>query len=94
MGLSHSGIPDTTYQSVDRAEKAEPEIGIPGSVPCEAASSLTAKQGVDLQDTAGLNSADEEERAKQEEAATKAQAAFRGYLVITDCFLYRFLDGE
>lgn len=87
LGLNHPVISDTTYQSVDRgAENIESIKGVPGDA-CDPATSIPAKQGVALLETTVLSPADDEERVRQEEAATKAQAAFRGYLVIINCLV-------
>lgn len=81
-------ISDTTYQSIDRGgENVESEKGVPGDA-FDPATSTPAKQDVALLETTVLSPADDEDRPRQEEAATKAQAAFRGYLVVTNCLLF------
>ncbi|XP_022858195.1 protein IQ-DOMAIN 31-like isoform X2 [Olea europaea var. sylvestris] len=72
---------DLPNQVTDRGRNnVEFEKGTTAGAPCDDADFLTANQGVDTQSTLDLNSIDTAELRRQEEAATKAQAAFRGYL--------------
>lgn len=47
-----------------------------------------ATQSGDAQRSTNLGSLNESERIRLEQAATTAQAAFRGYLVIFSCFIF------
>ncbi|KAL3525957.1 hypothetical protein ACH5RR_014329 [Cinchona calisaya] len=81
LDVSPPLISVTSYQSIDRVgDRGDPENVVPGALQCEEAASFPPMLGVDLFDAAGLNPVDNAEREKQEQAATKAQAAFRGYL--------------
>lgn len=86
---------DLPNQVTDRGRNnVEFEKGTTAGAPCDGADFLTANQGVDTQSTLDLNSIDTAELRRQEEAATKAQAAFRGYLVICSCKLTRTSSHE
>ncbi|KAA8548003.1 hypothetical protein F0562_004432 [Nyssa sinensis] len=68
-------------QTIGRSgENAEFKKGTAADLACDAVVSLPKKQGADIEATMGLNSALNAEITRQEQAATKAQAAFRGYL--------------
>ena len=87
LDVSPPVISDTSYQSTDGVgDRRDPEKGVPGGLQDQVASSFPPQLGVDLLDSTGLDPADNVERERQEQAATKAQAAFRGYLVIFHCF--------
>lgn len=68
--------PQTTYRS---DENTELERGISASLSFDAVS-LPANQGADTEGVVVLNSANNAELIRQDQAATKAQAAVRGYL--------------
>ncbi|KAL2532120.1 Protein IQ-DOMAIN 31 [Abeliophyllum distichum] len=73
--------PEEDLSVTDRGpNNVEFEKGTTAGVPCENAALLPVDQGVDAQSTLELNSIDTAELRRQEEAAVKAQAAFRGYL--------------
>ncbi|XP_043704674.1 protein IQ-DOMAIN 31-like isoform X4 [Telopea speciosissima] len=55
------------------------EKGVPSNLQCDA-EVLPGNQDPDSHRTAGPEAANDPERVRQEQAATKAQAAFRGYL--------------
>ncbi|XP_027075524.1 protein IQ-DOMAIN 31 [Coffea arabica] len=81
LDVSPPVISDTSYQSTDGVgDRRDPEKGVPGGLQGQVASSFPPQLGVDLLDSTGLDPADNVERERQEQAATKAQAAFRGYL--------------
>lgn len=73
--------PQTTYRS---DENTELERGISANLSCDAVL-LPGIQGTDTEGVMVLNSANNSEIIRQEQAATKAQAAVRGYLVICLC---------
>uniref|UniRef100_A0A5B7AVM4 DUF4005 domain-containing protein n=1 Tax=Davidia involucrata TaxID=16924 RepID=A0A5B7AVM4_DAVIN len=74
-------ISEFAPQITDRSgENAEFEKGTAANLAFDAVVSLPGKQGADIEATMGLNSAHNAEITRQEQAATKAQAAFRGYL--------------
>lgn len=77
--------PQTTYRS---DENTELERGISASLSFDAVS-LPANQGADTEGVVVLNSANNAELIRQDQAATKAQAAVRGYLVICFCLHIR-----
>ncbi|CAI9780662.1 unnamed protein product [Fraxinus pennsylvanica] len=72
---------DLSSQVTDRGpNNVEFEKGTIAGAPCDNADVLTVNQGVGAQSTLDLISIDTAELRRQGEAATKAQAAFRGYL--------------
>lgn len=76
-------VSDLPYQATDRgAENPEYDKGTPANLPCETAALAHIDQSLGLQGIVGPNSSDDAEIRRQEQAATKAQAAFRGYMVM------------
>lgn len=71
--------PQTTHRSV---ENTELERCTSDNLSCGVAF-LPGKQGADTEGDERLISANNREILQQEQAATKAQAAFRGYMVIS-----------
>lgn len=73
---------DPTPQTTDKGrDQTEIERGV-ANLPSSEVTLLSGVQGADGQGTIVLNSADSDELNRQQQAATKVQAAFRGYLVI------------
>ncbi|KAF8399431.1 hypothetical protein HHK36_015296 [Tetracentron sinense] len=73
-------ISHPTPGTTDRGGNSELENGLASSLPCDGVVLLSVNQNADTQGTTGLRSPNDPERIRQEQAATKAQAAFRGYL--------------
>lgn len=78
--ISHLA-PGVTDRNVGNPEL---DKGVPSNLPCDR-EVLPRNQGTDIQGIAGSDAPNDAERIKQEHAATKAQAAIRGYLVIFSC---------
>lgn len=76
-------IPDSSSHNIDRGEeKTELDKGTTTGLPGDSVVLSSVAQGVDSQLTLGTVSVDDAELQRQDKAATKAQAVFRGYLVI------------
>lgn len=79
LAANPSVISDVALHTSNRIEENS-EKGVTVNLAHDAVVSIPGKQGACTEGTTGLDSADSAEIAKQEQAATKAQAAFRGYL--------------
>lgn len=76
-----SSVISDPFQLTERGtESMELENGISGSQ-CDAIAVAHVDQGVDSQSNDELVPVSDDEMRKQDQAATKTQAAFRGYLV-------------
>jgi hypothetical protein len=84
LAANPSVISDVALHTSNRIEENS-EKGVTVNLAHDAVVSIPGKQGACTEGTTGLDSADSAEIAKQEQAATKAQAAFRGYLVSFSC---------
>ncbi|XP_031108330.1 protein IQ-DOMAIN 31-like isoform X1 [Ipomoea triloba] len=74
-------IPDSSSHNINRGEeKTELDKGTTTGLPGDSVVLSSVAQGVDSQLTLGTVSVDDAELQRQEQAATKAQAVFRGYL--------------
>lgn len=81
LSLNHSAVGDTPSQKTDACnDKAESDKSILGSVPSETDVLLVAEEPIEFPDKIALSSVNNEETRRLEQAAIKAQAAFRGYL--------------
>lgn len=81
MAANPSVISDVVLHTSDRIEENS-ERKVISSLSQDVVVLLPEKQAVVIEGTTGLAPADIMEFTRQEQAATKAQAAFRGYLVI------------
>lgn len=74
------------FHTTDRSgENSGLEKGTTGNLPHDAGASLPQSQAADTKGTMGLGSPNNAEMHREEQAATKVQAALRGYLVIFSC---------
>lgn len=80
LSANPSVVSDVALHTLNRIEEKS-EIGVTANLPHDAVVSMPAKQGAHTEGTMGLDSAGSAEITRQEQAATKAQAAFKGYLV-------------
>ncbi|XP_009776751.1 protein IQ-DOMAIN 31-like isoform X4 [Nicotiana sylvestris] len=72
--------PNPPIQNVDRGSETAVEKGTSIGITCDSAALSSVIQDIESQVTNGALSADDAELKRLEQAATKAQAAFRGYL--------------
>ncbi|OIT34158.1 PREDICTED: protein IQ-DOMAIN 31-like [Nicotiana attenuata] len=72
--------PNPPIQNVDRGSETAVEKGTSIGIICDSAALSSVIQDIESQVTNGALSADDAEFKRLEQAATKAQAAFRGYL--------------
>ncbi|KAM3761669.1 hypothetical protein ACB098_01G285800 [Castanea mollissima] len=79
LSANPSVVSDVALHTLNRIEENS-EIGVTANLPHDAVVSMPVKQGAHTEGTMGLDSADSAEITRQEQAATKAQAAFKGYL--------------
>lgn len=79
LSANPSVVSDVALHTLNRIEEKS-EIGVTANLPHDAVVSMPAKQGAHTEGTMGLDSAGSAEITRQEQAATKAQAAFKGYL--------------
>ena len=80
LSVNPSVVSDVALHTLNRIEEKS-EIGVTANLPHDAVVSMPAKQGAHTEGTMDLDSAGSAEITRQEQAATKAQAAFKGYLV-------------
>ncbi|KAK2972398.1 hypothetical protein RJ640_010835 [Escallonia rubra] len=76
LGANHEDLPPQTTDII----AGKTEIDTAASSPCDPVVLLPGLQGADGQGTTGLSPAKDAELTRKELAATKTQAAFRGYL--------------
>ncbi|XP_059452844.1 protein IQ-DOMAIN 31-like isoform X2 [Corylus avellana] len=79
LAANHSVISNVALHTSNRIEENS-EKGSSANLPHDAVVSLPGKQGAHTEGTMGLDSPGGAEVTAYEQAATKAQAAFRGYL--------------
>lgn len=91
-----------TCATIDRnGGHAQPEAAVEPMLPCDGVVLVPENQNADKQGTTESGVPNDPERIRKELAATKAQAAFRGYLVIslalflcnTICSCFIWLSG-
>ncbi|XP_059643744.1 protein IQ-DOMAIN 31 [Cornus florida] len=71
---------DLVLNSIDENEERMEENGTTANLPLEGAIALQGNQYADAPETTELDVPKDPERIRQEQAATKAQSAFRGYM--------------
>lgn len=81
LAANPSVISNVALHTSNRIEENS-EKGSSANLPHDAVVSLPGKQGAHTEGTMGLDSPGIAEATRHEQAATKAQAAFRGYLVM------------
>lgn len=81
LAANPSVISNVALHTSNRNEENS-EKGSSANLPHDAVVSLPGKQGAHTEGTMGLDSPGSAEVTAYEQAATKAQAAFRGYLVM------------
>lgn len=91
LAVNPSVIPNVALHTSNRVEENS-EKGSSANLPHDAVVSLPGKQGAHTEGTMGLDSPGSAEVIRHEQAATKAQAAFRGYLVMLYCMKHRAMS--
>jgi hypothetical protein len=88
LAVNPSVISNVALHTSNRIEENS-EKGLSANLPHDAVVSFPGKQGAHTKGTMGLDSPGSAEVTRHEQAATKAQAAFRGYLVMLYCMKHK-----